>query len=418
MRLPVFVGVSGGAVLIVVFAWWSFAQQRQEFEAILLQQERLLDQKHQELVRARAGKQNIETRRPDSRSHCADILLHETELRGEETSHHAASSAEACPALCTAESPTCVGWTFNAEEKLCRLKSSVASVQKCNICTSWHPLATANNEPEPLACRAPEIQVAIASAREVFERSLARASQQPSNRPKDIVLVVAWQRSAMLLAALDFVLRADLAEQHVYVFQLDHGFSPEVLAVACAWPLEKRISFPPPHREFTPANSNSYTVLEAYRYGEMLGRGLCSELLYLLEEDIFVARDFFRFHRAAHASVEGVLASERPKMFAVSAYHPEHATACHDALGISPERQARLQSEVFARQFYHSLGVSFRVQNLSVITQHAVREFYENREAYNEEHFGTLSIYHGTEPLSAQDLPEQVSDRQSELSRA
>ena len=158
------------------------------------------------------------------------------------------------------------------------------------------------------------------------------------------------------------------------------------------------------------AYKSSYTVLEAYRYGEMLGRGLCSELLYLLEEDIFVAQDFFRFHRAAHASVDGVLASERPKMFAVSAYHPEHADACHDATGISAEKQARLQSEVFARQFYHSLGVSFQVQSLSAITKHAVRQYYESREEYNKEHFGTLSIYHRTESLSPQDLPEQVSD--------
>ena len=115
--------------------------------------------------------------------------------------------------------------------------------------------------------------------------------------------MVAWQRAAFLLATLDLVLQAELADQHVYVFQLDDGVSPDVLAVACAWPLEKRVVLAPPHRDFTPPNSNSYSVLETYRCGEMLGRALCSELLYLLEEDIFIAKDFFRFHRAVHQTV-------------------------------------------------------------------------------------------------------------------
>eukprot|EP01043_Picozoa_sp_COSAG02_P076182 COSAG02_NODE_16057_length_1117_cov_1.103143_1_plen_276_part_01 len=276
MRLPAFIGVGVGALLLVAIAWRSFALQRQEFEATLLRQERLLDQRQQELrtLRARSGceqiaaapktqdsgakeldaspkKQDSDIRRLGPRSHCAKLgMLTGTELRGRESSHHAAASAEDCPALCEADESRCIGWTFNAEEKLCRLKASVESEHNCHVCTSWKAPDAAKPEPEPLACRAPEIQGALASAHEAFERGLAsaRASQKPSGRPYDIVLVIAWQRAAMLLAALDFVLRAEFAEQHVYVFQLDHGFSPEVLAVACAWPLEKRIVFPPPHR--------------------------------------------------------------------------------------------------------------------------------------------------------------------------
>ena len=120
------------------------------------------------------------------------------------TRHHAAASAEDCPALCEADESRCIGWTFNAEEKLCRLKASVESEHNCHVCTSWKAPDAAKPEPEPLACRAPEIQGALASAHEAFERGLAsaRASQKPSGRPYDIVLVIAWQRAAMLLAAL------------------------------------------------------------------------------------------------------------------------------------------------------------------------------------------------------------------------
>lgn len=45
----------------------------------------------------------------------------------------------------------------------------------------------------------------------------------------------------------------------------------------------------------------SFNLLEGYRYAHMVARALRSELVYLLEEDVWVARDYFAFHRAAHA---------------------------------------------------------------------------------------------------------------------
>lgn len=89
-----------------------------------------------------------------------------------------------------------------------------------------------------------------------------------ANKPCDVVLVVAWRRAAFLLGALERLLQADGSEDHVYVFQIDYGYDPEVLAVACAWPLQKRIVLASEH-PFTPLKSNSYTVLEGYRYAEM-----------------------------------------------------------------------------------------------------------------------------------------------------
>ena len=93
-------------------------------------------------------------------------------------------------------------------------------------------------------------------------------------------------------------------------------------------------------------------------------------------------------------------------MFAVSAYNSEHSRACDDA-ALPPEKANKLHAEVFSRQFYHSLGGSFKVETLPTITQHAARAYYEDREGYNAQHFGTLSIYHNTEQLAPPDLPEQ-----------
>ena len=39
----------------------------------------------------------------------------------------------------------------------------------------------------------------------------------------DVVLLPAWHRGAFLLATLKLLLRADYSEDHLYLFQLDHG---------------------------------------------------------------------------------------------------------------------------------------------------------------------------------------------------
>lgn len=44
-------------------------------------------------------------------------------------------------------------------------------------------------------------------------------------------------------------------------------------------------------------------VLEGYRYAATLAPALQSRLVYMVEEDIWVARDFFVYHRAVHDSM-------------------------------------------------------------------------------------------------------------------
>jgi hypothetical protein len=67
----------------------------------------------------------------------------------------------------------------------------------------------------------------------------------------------------------------------------------------------------------------------------------------MLEEDILVAKDFFRFHRAAHlAPIQGLSDGERAgSVLAVSAYNSEHSDRCDDD-GIPLIQQNQLHSEV------------------------------------------------------------------------
>jgi hypothetical protein len=121
------------------------------------------------------------------------------------------------------------------------------------------------------------------------------------------VLVAAWRRPEFLLVSLQHALRARWADDHEFIFILDHGHGAHVRAVVDAFPVtHKRVLMAIAHDY----HGNSFNVLEGYRYASIVARKLGSKLVYLLEEDIWIAKDYFAFHRAAHArqhrAIEGL----------------------------------------------------------------------------------------------------------------
>ena len=138
-------------------------------------------------------------------------------------------------------------------------------------------------------------------ANEVFGRVKQDVASQRETR--DVVLIAAWRRPEFLLMSLSYVLAATHASEHEYIFILDFGYDPLVLAVAKAFPMpHTHIHFAPKH-EFI--GGNSFSTLEGYRYAHMVAKTVGSQLVYLLEEDVWIARDYFAFHRAAHADNHG-----------------------------------------------------------------------------------------------------------------
>lgn len=124
--------------------------------------------------------------------------------------------------------------------------------------------------------------------------------------------------------SLSHIWAATYADDHEFIFIFDHGVDPIVRAVATAFPAtHKRMHYSPAH-EFMSGNRSascawlldychrcwaltvrrvggSFNLLEGYRYAHVVARTLRSELVYLLEEDVWIARDYFSFHRAAHS---------------------------------------------------------------------------------------------------------------------
>jgi hypothetical protein len=133
-----------------------------------------------------------------------------------------------------------------------------------------------------------------------FRRSLgaAIAADTAADRGKDVVLLPCWQRPEFLWHCIDNLSQADGIEEIHVIFRPDTGFAPDILDVIRTQGQRLasfEIQFPPicPFRR----TKQSANVLLGYLQAVHKAR----QFVFLIEEDIMVARDFFRWHRAVHA---------------------------------------------------------------------------------------------------------------------
>jgi hypothetical protein len=128
-------------------------------------------------------------------------------------------------------------------------------------------------------------------------RAVAVASGAP-DESKDVVLLPCWRRPEFLWHCIDNLSQAAGIENTHVVFRLDTGFAPDILDVIRTQGQRLpsfEIQYPPacPFRR----TKQSANILLGYLQAACKSR----QLVFLIEEDIMVARDFFRWHRAVHA---------------------------------------------------------------------------------------------------------------------
>ncbi len=163
----------------------------------------------------------------------------------------------------------------------------------------------------------------------------------------------------MLAVTIALLAECRHSEKHLYVFLVDRGASAELEPVIDAFPLEKRVV-----RRSHSYPGNSYNLLEGYKLAESMLSGNAGRLVYMVEEDVFVARDFFLFHMEAHRR-----------------FSPFCVSACADQnwRGVSFDRDPEA---IYSTGRYQSLGVSFRAGNLRLFTVHGVEEYYRDTTDY------------------------------------
>lgn len=180
---------------------------------------------------------------------------------------------------------------------------------------------------------------------------------------REIVIVPAWRRPDFLTACLSRLNLSDDGERR-YLISLDRNHTRPVLEAAESFlgmigVNRVRIV----SREHNFDESNSYNTLKAY--GDAVEWG--ADLIYLVEDDVFTALDFFDAHRQAHELLPGV--------FAVG--------GCNFFPGADP-------ASLNTQYPYHSLGVSFRPNVLKeYVLPHANIEYFSNRSKYCELVYGT-----------------------------
>ncbi len=205
-----------------------------------------------------------------------------------------------------------------------------------------------------------------------FQRVVWQARRRtralPDPGPRDIVLIPCWRRPEFLWHCLDNLTRAQQIDTVHVVFRADTGFAPENLEVIRAFAHRlpsHEVQLPDrcPYRRL----KQSANVLLGY----LRAAAAAHRHVFLIEEDVMVARDFLAWHRAVHA-VAG------PLFCSIAVSNP-HRTSVP---GAEPESYYLCSGE------YCSYGVCFDRSVLQALVAPHVRASYLWRpKPYLRRHF-------------------------------
>jgi len=144
------------------------------------------------------------------------------------------------------------------------------------------------------------------TARSVVRAATRAFPAESYEVPRDIVLVPCWQRPEMLWHCIDNLCKADDAHAVHFIFRPDSGFDPDNLAVIH----DQASRLPSYEIQTAPRCPYRRTKLSAnILFGYMQAAARARRYVYLVEEDIMVGRDFFRWHAAVHAQRPGLFCS-------------------------------------------------------------------------------------------------------------
>jgi hypothetical protein len=198
--------------------------------------------------------------------------------------------------------------------------------------------------------------------REAVEHARRGAAALTSGQ-KDVVLLPCWRRPEFLWHCLDNFTRADGSSDLHLIVSPDTGHSPDTLEVVRSFAdrlpsLEIRIPPPAPYRR----TKQSANLLLGY----LRAASLAHRFVFLIEEDIMIARDFFRWHRQAHACSGELFCS-------IAARNPNR----------KPALPQEYEAYYLGGADYCSSGVCFDKQLLqSLIAPHICMSYFRRPKKY------------------------------------
>jgi len=191
-----------------------------------------------------------------------------------------------------------------------------------------------------------------------------------------IVLIPVYQRPEFLKVCLEYIQAAELSESFEYWFLCDFGFDPKNIRVIDQFPYKKRIIKRSKHR-YKPVTKQSFNLLEGYKEAVATG----ADNVFLIEDDIFVANDFFKWHLEAQkfSGLTIATANNNTKFEVTDSLDKCYigADADYQSLGVCWD-SAALSKYVLphANELYYKDPVQYCVNNLpqDIIGKHFVEQ--------------------------------------------
>ena len=180
---------------------------------------------------------------------------------------------------------------------------------------------------------------------------------------KDIVLIPCWRRPEFLYICLEQISKAEGADNLHYFFSVDNGYDPQILDVINLFQFSKEVYVRP--RSAYKLGKQSYNLLKGYEYCAEKAK----EFVFMIEEDVFIANDFFKWHYAVQADKE-LYASIGTK---------------NNNYNLLPEESL---GDYYTHSSYQSLGVCFRKETiLNKIKPHIKDEYFSKPMEYVGKYF-------------------------------
>lgn len=178
---------------------------------------------------------------------------------------------------------------------------------------------------------------------------------------QDVVVVPVFDRPEMLMIWMDLVIQAWESEDLLYIFCLDYGYDKTYDKILDGFPYRYAVIRTRPKKYSI--GKQSFNVLN----GLMNGAYYAKELVFYVEEDVFIGKDFFQWHREVHRQQEEIFCS-----IATRNNNTKYMTdgfLQHYYLSFKPD--------------YQALGTCFKKGIiLDHIREHFVEEYFRNPIKY------------------------------------
>ncbi len=188
---------------------------------------------------------------------------------------------------------------------------------------------------------------------------------------RGIVIIPFWQRPEFLGACLHYIQQCEGWKDFFYLFAGDNGASTKNMEIIHPFPVRKRVTIQPVKHP-----GNSYNILTSYQNALEITASYDMRVpIYLIEEDIFVAPDFFDFHERVN--------SECNSFFVSGCANQNEGEQVEYLKWLFMDKDIA----IYRHASYQSLGVSFYPETLRQIAAHATPEYFNDMSGYCQHNF-------------------------------